>query len=179
MSATVSGDIIVITLPDGKQFSFPKGVKAAEVVRSIGPKLARDAVAVLADSEILDLGRSLDAPCALRVLTDKDPRALEVLRHSTAHLTAHAVRELWCFVILSHDRRRIVHVNVTDGPSAEWTAQQVVEVRGASHRDDSTRVHEPSDRSRRESPSTADEVRPLLQRDAAALVAGGQLPEPA
>ena len=95
MSATVSGDIIVITLPDGKQLSFPKGVKAAEVVRSIGPKLARDAVAVLADSEILDLGRSLDAPCALRVLTDKDPRALPVLRHSTAHLTAHAVKELF------------------------------------------------------------------------------------
>ena len=53
-------------------------------------------------------------------------------------------------------------------------------LRGASHRDDSSRVHEPSDRSQRESPSTADEaVRPLLQRVAAAFVAGGQLPDPA
>ena len=37
------------------------------------------------------------------------------------------LRLLWCFVILSHDRRRIIHLNVTDGPSAEWTAHQVVE----------------------------------------------------
>ncbi|HKY33572.1 MAG TPA: threonine--tRNA ligase [Candidatus Polarisedimenticolia bacterium] len=95
MSTTLSGDAISVTLPDGKRLSFPKGVKADEVVRSIGPRLAKDAVAVMVDGEILDLGRSIESGGRLRVLTAKDPEALEVLRHSTAHLTAHAVKELF------------------------------------------------------------------------------------
>ena len=95
MSATLSGESILVTLPDGKQLPFPKGVTVAEVVRSIGPRLAKDAVAALADDQILDLGRKIEAPCRLRVLTEKDPESLEVLRHSTAHLTAHAVKELF------------------------------------------------------------------------------------
>ncbi|HET6371814.1 MAG TPA: threonine--tRNA ligase, partial [Candidatus Polarisedimenticolia bacterium] len=95
MSATISGDAILVTLPDGKQIPFPKGVTAAEVVRSIGPRLAKDAVAVMADGEILDLGRHLQGPCKLRALTPKDPEALEVMRHSAAHLTANAVKDLF------------------------------------------------------------------------------------
>ncbi len=95
MSTAVSGDAIVLTLPDGKQLSFPRGVKVAEVVRSIGPRLAKDAVAALVDGEVYDLGRTLPAGGSLRVLTAKDPESLEVLRHSAAHLTAHAVKELF------------------------------------------------------------------------------------
>ncbi|HEY3174673.1 MAG TPA: threonine--tRNA ligase [Candidatus Polarisedimenticolia bacterium] len=95
MSATVSGEAIIVTLPDGKQMTFPRGVTVGEVVRSIGPGLARDAVSALANDEIVDLGQRIESPCRLKVLTQKDPEALEVLRHSTAHLTAHAVKELF------------------------------------------------------------------------------------
>jgi len=95
MSATVSGDAIVLTLPDGKKLTFPKGVSLDEVVRSIGPRLAKDAVAVMVDGEIKDLGRTIQKGGSLRVLTARDPEALEVLRHSAAHLTAHAVKELF------------------------------------------------------------------------------------
>jgi threonyl-tRNA synthetase len=95
MSSTISGDAILVTLPDGRQLSFPRGVRVDEVVRSIGPRLAKDAVAALVDGEVLDLGRPLQAGGSLRVLTAKDPEAIEVLRHSAAHLTAHAVKELF------------------------------------------------------------------------------------
>ncbi len=95
MSTTVSGDAIQMTLPDGTQRSFPRGMKALELVRSIGPRLAKDAVAVVVDGQILDLGRGIESSGNLRVLTEADPEALEVLRHSTAHLTAHAVKDLF------------------------------------------------------------------------------------
>ncbi len=95
MSATISGDAILVTLPDGKELSFPKGVRAEEVVRSIGPGLARAAVAVQVEGVVLDLGRGIEAGGRLKVLTAADPEALEVLRHSTAHLTANAVKELF------------------------------------------------------------------------------------
>jgi len=86
---------IQVTLPDGKAKVYPRGVVLADVVRGIGPGLARDAVACKVDGEILDLGRRLDRSASIRVLTSKDPEALEVLRHSTAHLTAHAVKDLF------------------------------------------------------------------------------------
>ncbi|MGH9867188.1 MAG: threonine--tRNA ligase [Candidatus Polarisedimenticolia bacterium] len=95
MSTTISGDAILVTLPDGKQLSFPRGVRVEDVVRKIGPRLAKDAVAALVDGEVIDLGRSLQSGVSMRVLTARDPEALEVLRHSTAHLTAHAVKELF------------------------------------------------------------------------------------
>jgi len=95
MSATLSGDTIVLTLPDGKKLTFPKGVALDEVVRSIGPRLAKDAVAAMVDDEIRDLGRTMESGGRLRVLTAKDPEAIEVLRHSAAHLTAHAVKQLF------------------------------------------------------------------------------------
>lgn len=95
MSATISGDAILVTLPDGKQLPFPKGVAVADVVRAIGPRLSRDAVAAVVDGEVVDLGRRIQSEVRLRVLTSRDPEALEVLRHSTAHLTAHAVKELF------------------------------------------------------------------------------------
>ena len=95
MSATTSGNEIQVTLPDGKQLSFAAGTAVADVVRSIGPRLFKDAVAVMVDGEILDLGRALTSGGELRVLTSRDPEALEVIRHSAAHLTAHAVKQLF------------------------------------------------------------------------------------
>jgi len=92
---TMAQDTIQVTLPDGKARTFPRGAVLAEVVRELGPGLARDAVACRIDTEIVDLGRRIEKDCSLRVLTQKDPDALEVLRHSTAHLTAHAVKDLF------------------------------------------------------------------------------------
>ncbi|HXI02233.1 MAG TPA: threonine--tRNA ligase [Candidatus Saccharimonadales bacterium] len=86
---------IQITLPDGATRSFPRGARLSDVVSSIGPRLAREAIACLVDGEVLDLGRSLESDASVRVLTSKDPEALDVLRHSTAHLTAHAVKDLF------------------------------------------------------------------------------------
>src|SRR5882724_6553987 len=93
--AVMALEQVQVTLPDGKARSYPRGVALADIVRSIGPGLARDAVAAVVDEEILDLGRKLDHDARLRVLTAKDPEALDVLRHSTAHLTAHAVKDLF------------------------------------------------------------------------------------
>lgn len=90
-----SRERIQVTLPDGKNIEAPRGVTLSELVGMIGPRLLRDAVACLVDGEILDLGRRLDRDSSIRVLTSKDPESLEILRHSTAHLTAHAVKDLF------------------------------------------------------------------------------------
>ena len=95
MSAMVSGETIEVKLPDGKQLSFPKGVTVRDVAEAIGPRLAKAAVAAVLDGEILDMGREVPGSGTLRILTARDPEALEVLRHSTAHLTAHAVKDLF------------------------------------------------------------------------------------
>ena len=95
MSTAVSGDAIVVTLPDGRNLSFPKGVTVGEVVRSIGPGLAKAAVAGKVGDDLLDLGTKINAGGPFRALTAKDPESIEVLRHSAAHLTAHAVKQLF------------------------------------------------------------------------------------
>jgi threonyl-tRNA synthetase len=86
---------IRIKLPDGATKAFPGGSTVSDVVSSLGGRLAREAVACLVDGEILDLSRSLEKDGNLRVLLPSDPEALHVLRHSTAHLTAHAVKDLF------------------------------------------------------------------------------------
>ena len=86
---------IRVTLPDGSIRTFPSGIVLFDLVCQIGPGLARAAVACSVDGEILDLGRRLQKDCSIRVLTPKDAESLEILRHSTAHLTAHAVKDLF------------------------------------------------------------------------------------
>ncbi|MBX3133367.1 MAG: threonine--tRNA ligase [Gemmatimonadaceae bacterium] len=85
---------IVLTLPDGKTREVTPGTLAREVVASIGPGLLKAAIAVAVDGEIQDLMTPLRRGGAFQVLTDKDPRALAVLRHSGAHILATAVRRL-------------------------------------------------------------------------------------
>jgi len=87
-------DSIRITLPDGSERSVPAGTDARTVAESIGPRLARAAVAARVDGTVWDLSRPLDADATLEILTENDPAALEVLRHSTAHVLATAVRQL-------------------------------------------------------------------------------------
>ncbi len=85
-----------ITLPDGSQRSFEHPVTLAEVAASIGPGLARAALAARVDGRLVDLGHRLEAGQQARValVTAKDVEGLEVLRHSTAHLLAYAVKQL-------------------------------------------------------------------------------------
>lgn len=85
---------LVLTLPDGKTREVAPGTLAREVVASIGPGLLKAAIAVAVDGEIQDLMTPIRRGGAFQVLTDKDPRALAVLRHSGAHILATAVRRL-------------------------------------------------------------------------------------
>ena len=88
-----SGEL-VLTLPDGSERRVPAGTLPADVVRTIGERLLQAAVAVSIDGEIQDLVTPLRASGAFRVLTARDPEALDVLRHSAAHVLATAVRRL-------------------------------------------------------------------------------------
>ena len=82
-----------VTLPDGSQRDAPAGTTARQIAEGIGPGLARAALAARVNGEIRDLDRPLDSDASLAILTERDPEALELLRHSSAHILATAVRE--------------------------------------------------------------------------------------
>jgi len=87
-------ETITLTLPDGSERHVPAGTLARDVVGSIGQRLLRDAIAVKLDDTVQDLMTPLRRNAAFRVLTQKDKEALDVLRHSGAHILATAVRRL-------------------------------------------------------------------------------------
>ena len=84
-----------ITLPDGSIQSVPSGSRPIDVAKSIGTRLADAAVVARLNGDLVDLTRPIDADARLEILTAKDPAALQVYRHSTAHLLAAAVLELY------------------------------------------------------------------------------------
>lgn len=84
-----------VTLPDGKQLDVEPGSRARDVVESIGPRLARDAVVAKLDGEVVDLDAPVDGGGAFEVVTKDSSEGLEVLRHSTAHAMAQAIVELF------------------------------------------------------------------------------------
>ncbi|WP_287364385.1 threonine--tRNA ligase [Thauera sp.] len=84
-----------ITLPDGSVRSFDHPVTVAEVAASIGAGLAKAALAGRVGGKLVDLSHRLEADADLAIITDKMPEGLEIIRHSTAHLLAHAVKELF------------------------------------------------------------------------------------
>src|SRR5277367_6657612 len=86
---------IQITLPDGSTRDVPSGTTAAQVAAQIGQRLAKDALVARADGELVDLSKPLDHNVKLSILTAKDPDAVQVFRHSAAHLLAAAVLELY------------------------------------------------------------------------------------
>ncbi len=86
---------IQVTLPDGSVNSYPAGSRPIDIARSISPRLAEDAVVARVNGELYDLTRPLESDAKLEILTSKHPEALEVYRHSTAHLLAAAVLELY------------------------------------------------------------------------------------
>ena len=85
---------IVLTLPDGSTREVPAGTLARDVVATIGTRLLQASLAVAVNGEVQDLMTPLRTSGAFVVITDKDPRALAVLRHSGAHILATAVRRL-------------------------------------------------------------------------------------
>src|SRR5271157_3955944 len=86
---------IVITLPDGSQRSVEAGIRPIDIARSISPRLADAAIVARLDGELYDLTRPIEQDATVQILTSKDPDALPVYRHSTAHLLAAAVLELY------------------------------------------------------------------------------------
>ena len=84
-----------VTLPDGSVQNVPAGAAPIDVARSISPRLADDALVAKVNGNLWDLNRPLEADSTLQILTPKNPEALEVYRHSTAHLLAAAVLELF------------------------------------------------------------------------------------
>jgi threonyl-tRNA synthetase len=86
---------VQVTLPDGSQRKAAAGTTPRQIAESIGPGLARAALAARVNGEIWDLDRPLESDASVAILTDRDPDALQVLRHSSAHILATAVRELF------------------------------------------------------------------------------------
>jgi threonyl-tRNA synthetase len=86
---------IRVTLPDGSQKVLPAGATAADLAKAIGPGLAKAALAARVNGEVRDLGRPLPDGATVEIVTDKHPAALDVLRHSSAHVLATAVRQLF------------------------------------------------------------------------------------
>jgi len=84
-----------VTLPDGSVQSVQQGATPLDVAKSISPRLADDAIVAKVNGSLWDLTRPLESDVALQILTTKNPEALEVYRHSTAHLLAAAVLELY------------------------------------------------------------------------------------
>ncbi len=87
--------MITITLPDGSRRQFPQPVSVAEVAASIGPGLAKAALAGKVDGKLVDTTHRIESDATLSIVTDKDPDGVDVIRHSTAHLLAYAVKELF------------------------------------------------------------------------------------
>src|SRR5580700_1017505 len=86
---------IQVTLPDGSVKTVPAESTALDVARGISPRLADAAIVAKVNDRLFDLNRPLETDAKVQILTPKDPEALEVYRHSTAHLCAAAVLELF------------------------------------------------------------------------------------
>ena len=87
--------MISIRLPDGSSRSYDQPVTAAQVASSIGPGLAKAAIAAKVDGKLVDVAHVIDHDADVAIVTDRDADGIDVIRHSTAHLLAYAVKELF------------------------------------------------------------------------------------
>ena len=95
MSAPAAASPIVVTLPDGKTMTLPRGVTGAEIAAAIGPGLAKAALILEVDGVEWDLFRPIEHDAKIRIVTKKDDKALELIRHDAAHILAMAVQALY------------------------------------------------------------------------------------
>ncbi len=86
---------VTITLPDGSTRTVPSGTTVQEIAAGIGPRLAKDALGGKLDGRLVDLSTPVRADAKVEIVTPKSPDALALYRHSTAHLTANAVKRLF------------------------------------------------------------------------------------
>jgi len=86
---------VTMTLPDGKAMTFAKGVTGAEIAQAIGPGLAKAALIIMVNGQQWDLFRPIEQDAQIRIITKKDPEALELIRHDMAHILAMAVQALY------------------------------------------------------------------------------------
>jgi threonyl-tRNA synthetase len=87
--------MVVVTLPDGSKREYPAPLTVRDVAQSIGAGLAKAALAGKVNDQLVDTSYVIESDANLAIITDKDPEGLEVIRHSTAHLLAYAVKELF------------------------------------------------------------------------------------
>src|SRR5258706_5111164 len=87
--------MVAITLPDGSVRQFEKPVTVGEVADSIGPGSAKAAIGGKVDGKLVDVSHTIPNDAKLAIVTDGDPEGLDMIRHSTAHLLAYAVKELF------------------------------------------------------------------------------------
>src|SRR5690348_6357260 len=102
MSQAVASQTISVKLPDGSVRQVPRGTTPLDIAKSISPRLADAALAAQvrasnngSEAKTIELSRPLEEDVELRLLTEKDPESLEVFRHSSAHVLATAVTELF------------------------------------------------------------------------------------
>ncbi|HEX3675208.1 MAG TPA: TGS domain-containing protein, partial [Rhizomicrobium sp.] len=95
MSAADSASQMSVTLPDGKALTVARGTTPGEIASSIGPGLAKAALAAEVNGKEWDLFRPIEEDAKLRIITRKDPEALELIRHDAAHVLAMAVQALY------------------------------------------------------------------------------------
>ena len=86
--------VAVVRLPDGSERIFDDPVTVLDVATAIGPGLARAAIAGKINGKLTDVSSQIDVDCDLAIITEQDTEGLEIIRHSCAHLFAHAVKEL-------------------------------------------------------------------------------------
>src|SRR5688500_13937923 len=87
--------VITLRLPDGSSKSFPGPVTVAEIASAIGAGLARAALAGKVDGKLVDTSYRVERDADVAIVTPKSPEGLDILRHSTSHLMAQAVQELY------------------------------------------------------------------------------------
>ncbi|HEY2796934.1 MAG TPA: threonine--tRNA ligase [Thermoanaerobaculia bacterium] len=88
-------ETVTVTLPDGSARKVPAGTTLREIAQGIGPRLAKDALAAKVDGRLVDLAARVTKDAAIEIVTPRSPEALDLYRHSTAHLTANAVKRLF------------------------------------------------------------------------------------
>ncbi len=86
---------ITITFPDNSKKKYQKGITGLEIAKSIGERLARDAIAAKLDDELVDLSKKIEGDAKLKIITFKDKEGVDVFRHSTAHILANAVVDIF------------------------------------------------------------------------------------
>ena len=117
-----------VTLPDGSVRSFPQPVTVAEVAASIGAGLAKAALAGRVDGALVDTSFVIAQDAQLSIVTDRDADGLDMIRHSTAHLLAYAVKELYPDAQVSIDHLSMVESKL----SSDLAIEQVSSVQARS-----------------------------------------------